>query len=76
MTTCVNAKIESFFRTLKVEEIYMFEYETYAEVLERIPYFIEEVYNRKRLHSSLGYMPPEEFEDKFNKNKSHQLVLV
>jgi len=52
-----NAKIESFFRTLKVEEVNMFEYETYAEVLERIPYFIEEVYNKKRLHSSLGYMP-------------------
>jgi putative transposase len=75
-----NAKIESFFRTLKVEEIYMFEYETYGEVLERIPYFIEEVYNRKRLHSSLGYMPPEEFENMNNKNvkgnESHQLVLI
>ncbi len=58
-----NAKIESFFRTLKVEEVYMFEYETYGEVLERILYFIKEVYNRKRLHSSLGYMPPEEFEN-------------
>jgi putative transposase len=68
--------MESFFRTLKVEEIYMFEYEIYGEVLERIPYFIEDVYNRKRLHSSLGYMPPEEFENKFNKNKSHQLVLI
>lgn len=45
-----NAKIESFFRTLKVEEVYMFEYETYTEVLERTPYFIEEVYNKKRLH--------------------------
>ena len=75
-----NAKIESFFRTLKVEEIYMFEYETYREVLERIPYFIEEVYNRKRLHSSLGYMPPEEFENINNKNmkvnESHQLILI
>jgi len=75
-----NAKIESFFRTLKVEEIYMFEYETYAEVLERIPYFIEEVYNRKRLHSSLGYMPPEEFENinngKMKGNESHQLILT
>jgi putative transposase len=74
-----NAKIESFFKTLKVEEIYMFEYETYEEVLERIPYFIEEVYNRKRLHSSLGYMPPEEFEN-INKNmkgnESHQQVLI
>jgi transposase InsO family protein len=75
-----NAKIESFFRTLKVEEIYMFEYEIYAEVLQRIPYFIEEVYNRKRLHSSLGYMPPEEFEninnEKMKGNESHQLILT
>jgi transposase InsO family protein len=74
-----NAKIESFFRTLKVEEVYMFEYETYAEVAERIPYFIEEVYNKKRLHSSLGYMPPEEFEninEKQKGNESHQLILT
>jgi len=75
-----NAKIESFFRTLKVEEVYMFDYETYGEVMARIPYFIEEVYNRKRLHSSLGYMPPEEFEninnENMNKNESHQLVLT
>jgi len=73
-----NAKIESFFRTLKVEEVYMFEYETYREVVQRIPYFIEEVYNKKRLHSSLGYLPPEEFENINNKrkeNESHQLVL-
>ena len=75
-----NAKIESFFRTIKVEEVYMFEYETYREVVERIPYFIEEVYNRKRLHSSLGYLPPEEFENIINnkekENESHQLVLT
>ena len=71
-----NAKMESFFRTLKVEEVYMGEYNTYEDVLFFIPYFIEEVYNRKRLHSSLGYMPPEEFEEKFNKNKSHQLALI
>ena len=68
--------MESFFRTLKVEEVYMSDYETYEDVLLSIPFFIEEVYNRKRLHSSLGYMPPEEFEYKFNKNKSHQLVLT
>jgi putative transposase len=71
-----NAKMESFFRILKVEEVYMGEYNTYEDVLFFIPYFIEEVYNKKRLHSSLGYMPPEEFEDKFNKNKSHQLALI
>ena len=73
-----NAKIESFFRTLKVEEVYMFEYETFADVGQRVTYFIEEVYNRKRLHSSLGYIPPEEFEYIFknNKIKAHQLALT
>ena len=49
-----NAFAESFMGSLKVEEIYMWDYETYADVVERIPYFIEEVYNRKRLHSSLS----------------------
>jgi len=58
----------------------MFKYEKYTEVLERIPYFIEEVYNRKRLHSSLGYMSPEEFGNINNKkvirNESRQLILL
>jgi len=38
-------------------------YETYLDVIENVPHFIEEVYNKKRLHSSLGYVPPEEFEE-------------
>ena len=71
-----NARVESFFRTFKVEEVYMSEYTTFEDALNSIPYFIEEVYNKKRLHSSLGYMPPEEFEDKFNEERSHQLVLT
>ncbi|MBU2597970.1 MAG: hypothetical protein KKC53_02130, partial [Actinobacteria bacterium] len=50
-------------------EVYMFSYETYRDVIKRIPYFIEEVYNKKRLHSSLGYMPPEEFESKIKYSK-------
>ena len=57
-----NAWVESFMKTLKHEEIYAWEYKTYLDVVENLPYFIEEVYNKKRLHSSLGYLPPEEFE--------------
>jgi transposase InsO family protein len=57
-----NAYAESFFKTLKQEEVYLWEYESFSDVLERIPYFIEEVYNKKRLHSALGYLPPEEYE--------------
>jgi putative transposase len=54
--------IESFFKTLKYEEVYLCEYETYRDVMERIPYFIEAVYNQKRLHSGIGYLTPEEYE--------------
>lgn len=57
-----NAFAESFMKTLKHEEVSLWNYETYAEVIERVPYFIEEVYNTTRLHSALGYLPPEEYE--------------
>ncbi len=58
-----NAWVESFMKTLKYNEVYMWEYETYLDVIDRVPYFIEEVYNRKRPHSSLKYLSPEEFEN-------------
>jgi len=61
-----NAKAESFFKTLKAEEVYLFEYETFGEAKMRIGTFIEDVYNQKRLHSSLGYLPPSEFEEQFS----------
>jgi transposase InsO family protein len=57
-----NAIAERFMRTLKYEEIYMNDYDTFAEVLRSVQHFIEAVYNHKRLHSALGYMPPAEFE--------------
>lgn len=57
-----NAKAESFFKTLKREEVYLNDYQTVAEVEAQLSHFIEDVYNVKRLHSSLGYLPPAEFE--------------
>ena len=57
-----NAHMESFFKTLKYEEVHLADYQTYEDLVQRIPHFIEEVYNKKRLHSALGYLPPNEFE--------------
>lgn len=57
-----NAFAESFMKTLKVEEVYLYDFVTIIDVLERIPEFIEEVYNKKRIHSSLEYVTPDEFE--------------
>jgi len=65
-----NAAAESFLKTLKVEEIYLWEYQTLEDVQIRLPFFIREVYNRKRLHSSLGYRPPVEFEGLFLNNQN------
>ncbi len=57
-----NAKAERFMRTVKYEEVYLADYQTLTEARASISHFIEEVYNRKRLHSALGYRPPVEFE--------------
>lgn len=57
-----NAKAESFFKTLKREEVYLNDYQTFAEAQEQLGRFIGDVYNAKRLHSGLGYLPPIEFE--------------
>jgi len=57
-----NAFAETFFKTLKYEEVYLWEYETFDVAYKNIKKFIELVYNRKRVHSSLGYITPEEFE--------------
>ena len=57
-----NPKAERFFRTVKYEEVYLKHYQTFEEAEANLRQFIEDVYNEKRLHSSLGNVPPVEFE--------------
>lgn len=57
-----NASCESFFKTLKREEVYANEYRDLEDLRANIEEFIERYYNPRRLHSALGYRPPEEFE--------------
>jgi putative transposase len=58
-----NAACESFMKTLKYEEVYRNDYRDFSEARAHIGEFLERVYNRKRLHSALGYLPPAEFEN-------------
>jgi putative transposase len=58
-----NAKAESFMKTLKVEGVYPMEFETFTDVVEHLPRFIDQIYNGRRLHSALGYLSPVHFED-------------
>ncbi len=73
-----NAWAESFMKTLKNEEVYLWDYKTLEDVKKRVPYFIETVYNEKRLHSALGYCPPNEYEALVatKKNTNRQTMLT
>jgi putative transposase len=64
-----NAKAESFMKTLKYEQVYLSEYDNLADARGQIGHFLEAVYNLKRLHSSLGYLPPAEFEQIYYENR-------
>jgi putative transposase len=59
-----NASCEGFIKTLKREEIYANKYDHLEHLRNNIEEFMEEYYNRQRLHFALGYRPPEEFEQK------------
>jgi transposase InsO family protein len=58
-----NAACESFIKTLKYEEVYRNEYRDFEDARGSIGEFLDRVYNQKRVHSALGYLPPTEFEN-------------
>ena len=66
-----NAWTERFMRTLKQEEVYLANYETFLDVVDNLPRFIEEVYNEKRVHSGIDYLTPNELEERVRKDPSN-----
>jgi putative transposase len=70
-----NAACESFMKTLKYEEVLRNEYRDLAEARASIREFLEKVYNQKRLHSALGYLPPAEFERNHKEAAARQLSV-
>jgi len=66
-------------KTLKYEEVYRDDYQDLSHAHTSIPRFLEQVYNQKRLHSSLGYLPPVEFEQALaanDKSKSREMACL
>ena len=71
-----NAMAESFMKTYKYEEVYLSDYETFEDVVRNAARFIEDVYNAKRLHSAIGYVPPNEFESEWWRKNGDALTLT
>jgi putative transposase len=71
-----NAACESFMKTLKYEEVHRNEYRDLAEARACIAEFLEKIYNHKRLHSALGYLPPAEFEAQHHKDAAARQLPV
>ena len=63
-------------KTLKYEQVYLSEYENLADARTQIGHFLEAVYNQKRLHSSLGYLPPAEFEKSYYKSRDKSQTIT
>ena len=68
-----NGYAERLMRTIKEEEVDLSEYRNFTEAYQQIEHFLEDVYMKKRIHSSLGYLTPEEYENKWNEqNKKNE----
>jgi transposase InsO family protein len=70
-----NGYVERLIRTIKEEEVYLSDYENYQDAYDQIGLFIEDVYNHKRIHSSLGYLTPIEYEYDWRTRLSSAVVV-
>ena len=66
-----NAFAESFFKTLKSNEVDLQKYRDIWDVMDRVPEFLDDMYNERRVHSKLDYLSPNEFEEKNEENKKN-----
>ena len=67
-----NGYVQRLMRTLKEEEVDLSEYENYTEAVRQLGRFLDEVYMHKRIHSSLGYLTPAEFESQWREQQAQQ----
>ena len=66
-----NGYAERLMRTIKEEEVDLSEYADYADAIRQVGRFLDEVYMHKRIHSSLGYLTPAEFETQWQSQQAH-----
>jgi putative transposase len=71
-----NGYAERFMRTIKEEEVDLSEYRDFADALHQIGNFIQDVYNTKRIHSSLGYLTPAEFESAWWRSQTQPIEVI
>ena len=71
-----NPYAERLIRTIKEEEVDLSEYRGFAEAQAQIGHFIEEAYQKKRIHSSLGYLTPREYEDVYWRTHLEQMSFL
>ncbi len=67
-----NGYAERLMRTIKEEEVDLSEYRNFTEVYQQIERFLEDVYMKKRIHSSLGYLTPDEYEKKWEEQRNQK----
>jgi len=70
-----NGYAERLMRTIKEEEVDVSDYQNYADAVRYIGRFLDEVYMHKRIHSSLGYLTPAEFESQWREQQGRQTSI-